>query len=147
LRRHELDPSRLVLEITETAVVTDIDKATRALDRLRDAGLRISLDDFGQGQTSLGFLARLPVSELKIDRAFVTPMSTDVANAAIVRSVIELAHNLGMAVVAEGAEDASTVDALRVVECDTVQGFTIAGPMPAADVAGWVRSSATMQTR
>jgi EAL domain-containing protein (putative c-di-GMP-specific phosphodiesterase class I) len=99
-----LPNGRLLLELTETALFTDIDRGTAVLERLSSAGVPISLDDFGQGQTSLGFLSRLPLRELKIDRAFVTDMLQDAAHAAIVRSVIELAHNLGFVVVAEGVE-------------------------------------------
>jgi diguanylate cyclase (GGDEF)-like protein len=132
-------PERLVLEITETALFVDVDRASGTLDQLRDAGIRISLDDFGQGQTSLGFLSRLPIHELKVDRQFVSTMCTDDANAAIVRSVVDLAHNLGMHVVAEGAEDPETVVALRLMGCDTVQGYTVARPMPSEALLTWAQ--------
>ena len=108
------------------------------LRRLNAAGIRISLDDFGQGQTSLSYLAQLPLTELKIDRAFVSSMLTDPSNGAIVRSVIELAHNLGILVVAEGVEDPSTLDALRGLRCDVAQGYVLARPMPAAALPAWL---------
>ncbi len=133
-----LPNGRLLLEITETAPFTDIERATAVLQRLSAAGVPISLDDFGQGQTSLGFLSRLPLRELKIDRAFVTDMLTDSAHAAIVRSVIELAHNLGFAVVAEGVEDTLTMAALADLGCDAAQGYVLSRPMPAGALLGWV---------
>lgn len=135
-----LPARRLVLEVTETAVFADLEKATRELHRLRDAGIRISLDDFGQGSTSLGYLGRLPLSELKIDRAFVTDMSTQSGNAAIVRSLIDLAHNLGMSVVAEGVEDETTLVTLRNGGCDVAQGYVLARPMGAGALMEWLRA-------
>ena len=98
------DPRRLDLEITETAIMHDFEQAHEAIFTLKSLGCGISLDDFGQGQTSLGYLSRLPLRELKIDRAFVTDMARDEPHAAIVRSVVELAHNLGLRVVAEGVQ-------------------------------------------
>jgi diguanylate cyclase (GGDEF)-like protein len=133
-----LPNDRLLLEITETALFTDLERATAVLQRLSAAGVPISLDDFGQGQTSLGFLSRLPLQELKIDRAFVTDMLTDTAHSAIVRSVIELAHNLGFVVVAEGVEDNQTMVELGVMRCDAAQGYVLARPLPAADLLGWI---------
>jgi diguanylate cyclase (GGDEF)-like protein len=133
-----LPPSRLLLEVTETALFTDVERAMTELRRLNAAGIRISLDDFGQGQTSLSYLAQLPLTELKIDRAFVSSMLTDPSNGAIVRSVIELAHNLGILVVAEGVEDPSTLDALRGLRCDVAQGYVLARPMPAAALPAWL---------
>src|SRR5262249_25776073 len=93
-------PQRVILEITETALLTDPQRAATCLSRLHSAGVRISIDDFGAGQTSLGYLASLPITELKIDKAFVLSMTTDARNAAIVRSVIELGHSLGFTVTA-----------------------------------------------
>ncbi|HEY5032605.1 MAG TPA: EAL domain-containing protein [Actinomycetes bacterium] len=129
---------RLLLEITETALFTDVDRATAVLERLSRAGVPISLDDFGQGQTSLGFLSRLPLQELKIDRTFVTDMLADTSHSAIVRSVIELAHNLGFVVVAEGVEDEPTMRALFEMGCDAAQGYVLARPMPAGRLLGWM---------
>jgi diguanylate cyclase (GGDEF)-like protein len=129
---------RLLLEITETALFTDVDRATAVLERLSRAGVPISLDDFGQGQTSLGFLSRLPLHELKIDRTLVTDMLSDASHSAIVRSVIELAHNLGFVVVAEGVEDEPTMRALFTMGCDAAQGYVLARPMPAGRLLGWM---------
>ncbi|MCU1624972.1 MAG: diguanylate cyclase [Frankiales bacterium] len=119
---------RLLVEITETALLVDPDRAAESLTRLAAAGVRISIDDFGAGQTSLGYLAALPVHELKIDRAFVTAMDTDSRNAAIVRSVIDLGHNLGFSVTAEGVETAAVLADLQAADCDSVQGFFLARP-------------------
>ncbi len=133
-----LEPGRLVLEITETALFTDVERATASLHRLDGAGVPISLDDFGQGQTSLGYLSRLPLRELKVDRAFVTDLTRVPTNAAIVRSLVDLAHNLGFVVVAEGVEDAHTLTELGDMGCDFAQGFLMARPMPAADLTTWM---------
>ena len=112
------------------------------LTELAQAGVRISLDDFGRGQTSLGYLSALPVHELKIDRSFVTDMCVNVAHAAIVRSIIDLGHNLSMRVVAEGIETDEVLDVLRGVGCDLAQGFLLARPMPASTLDHWLERSA-----
>ena len=125
----DVDPRRVILEITETALLADPERAARTLCTLSERGVRISIDDFGAGQTSLGYLARLPVSELKIDKAFVLAMSDDPRNAAIVRSVIELGHSLGFTVTAEGVETAASLQDLVDAECDLVQGYLLARPM------------------
>ncbi|MCU1601295.1 MAG: diguanylate cyclase/phosphodiesterase [Frankiales bacterium] len=128
LIRTRTSPRRLLVEITETALVADPTRAAESLTRLAHAGVRISIDDFGAGQTSLGYLAALPVHELKIDRAFVMAMDSDPRNAAIVRSVIDLGHNLGFSVTAEGVETASVLADLQAAECDSVQGYYLARP-------------------
>jgi diguanylate cyclase (GGDEF)-like protein len=134
----DLGSGRLILEITETALFTDVERATLALQRLSASGVPISLDDFGQGQTSLGYLSRLPLAELKIDREFVTDMLTDRPHAAIVRSLVDLAHNLGFSVVAEGVEDAATVGLLQEVGCDAAQGFVLSKPLPPELLVDWL---------
>jgi diguanylate cyclase (GGDEF)-like protein len=130
--------SRLVLEITETAVFADLERATAALAQLSGAGIAISLDDFGQGQTSLGYLSRLHLAELKIDRAFVRDMLTDEAHATIVSSLVGLAHNLGLTVVAEGVEDDATRRALADLGCDEGQGYGLAKPMDPRRLDEWL---------
>jgi diguanylate cyclase (GGDEF)-like protein len=127
-------PGRVILELTETALLADPASAARTLARLHDAGLRVSIDDFGAGQTSLSYLVALPISELKIDKAFVLSMLTDPRNAAIVRSVIDLGHSLGFAVTAEGVETSEALQQLTRYGCDTVQGFFLARPMSSADL-------------
>jgi EAL domain-containing protein (putative c-di-GMP-specific phosphodiesterase class I) len=129
---------RLLLEINETALVADPERAARGLRRLADAGVRVSLDDFGQGQTSLAFLSTLPLHEVKIDKGFVLDMLEDTAHAAIVRSVIELAHNLDFEVVAEGVETEQILAAITDLGCDLAQGFLLARPMPAERLPAWL---------
>jgi EAL domain-containing protein (putative c-di-GMP-specific phosphodiesterase class I) len=108
--------------------------------------VKISLDDFGQGQTSLGYLSALPLHELKIDRSFVGDMLDNPAHAAIVRSMIDLGHNLDLRVVGEGVESEETLAILHDSGCDIVQGFLLARPMPAADVAAWIRAASPQHT-
>ena len=148
LARAGLDPHRLVVEITETALLTDPVAAERTLTELNAAGVRISIDDFGAGQTSLGYLATLPVSELKIDKAFVMPMIDDDRKAAIVQSVIELGHSLGFTVTAEGVESGEALARLTASSCDTVQGYFLAKPVDPADLgAGIARATEALQSR
>jgi diguanylate cyclase (GGDEF)-like protein len=138
LARVDADPDWLLLEITETALVTDGARAAAVLGELSAAGLRLSLDDFGQGYTSLSQLNDLPLSELKIDKSFVLNMLQSPGDAAIVRSVIDLAHNLGMDVVAEGVEQAEAVQGLLDLGCDITQGYWLCRPLPAAEIAPWL---------
>ncbi|MCU1587527.1 MAG: Phytochrome-like protein cph2 [Frankiales bacterium] len=134
--------SRLIVEMTETALLTDPGRAEAALRALADAGVRISIDDFGAGQTSLGYLATLPVHELKIDRVFVQGMETEPRSAAIARSIIELAHNLGFEVVAEGVETGAVMALLAEAGCDLVQGYYLARPESEAAMAVRLRDGA-----
>ena len=134
LAETQTPPQRVILEITETALLTDPQRAAMCLSRLHGAGVRISIDDFGAGQTSLGYLASLPITELKIDKAFVLSMTSDARNAAIVRSVIELGHSLGFTVTAEGVETQQALEYLAAASCDTVQGFLLARPAAAAEL-------------
>jgi diguanylate cyclase (GGDEF)-like protein len=131
-------PDRLTLEITETAILADPARAAEVLGDLRDAGVQASIDDFGQGQTSLSYLSVLPVHELKVDRQFVAEMLDNPAHAAIVRSIVDLGHNLGMQVVAEGVETEAVRDALRRTGCDVMQGWFVARPMSAAALPAWL---------
>jgi diguanylate cyclase (GGDEF)-like protein len=142
LSNHDVAPERLIIEVTETALLTDPARAARVLTDLAEAGVTISLDDFGRGHTSLGYLSALPVHELKIDRSFVTDMRENRAHAAIVRSIIDLGHNLSMRVVAEGIETDDVVATLRQYNCDIAQGFLLARPMPAEDLDRWLVQTA-----
>jgi diguanylate cyclase len=135
-------PQRLVLEVTETSFITDTRRAAMLLRRLHEGGVRVSIDDFGQGYTSLSLLGHLPVSELKIDRGFVAAMQASSEDHAIVASVIELGHHLGLTVVAEGVETPAVLAELRALGCDVAQGFLFAPPMPAADVRAWLLARA-----
>jgi EAL domain-containing protein (putative c-di-GMP-specific phosphodiesterase class I) len=125
LRRHELDPHRLELEITESTMLADPLRTKSALEKLSAMGVRISLDDFGTGYSSLAYLTRLPLDELKIDRSFVLNMLEDTDHAVIVRSTIDLGRNLGLEVVAEGVESAAIWDELGRLGCDVAQGLLL----------------------
>jgi EAL domain-containing protein (putative c-di-GMP-specific phosphodiesterase class I) len=138
LTAHGVEPARLVLEITESTLMTDPARALRVLDALDALGVRISIDDFGTGYSSLARLKDLPVHELKIDRAFVTSMQTIHSDAVIVRSTIDLARNLGLAVVAEGVEDRSVLNELGDLGCDAAQGYYLSRPVPPAELLVWL---------
>jgi diguanylate cyclase len=143
VRASGVSAERLLLEITETAFVTDPERAGRSLRQLAAAGVRISLDDFGCGQTSLGYLSTLPLHEVKIDKSFVMDMLDDHSHGAIVRSVIDLAHNLGFEVVAEGVETELVLAELTALGCDIAQGYLLARPMPAGDLPSWLEAQET----
>jgi diguanylate cyclase (GGDEF)-like protein/PAS domain S-box-containing protein len=141
LRSSDLRPDRLQIEVTESAVMTDPTRAADVLSRLTSQGVEVSIDDFGTGYSSLGLLRRLPVHELKIDKSFVMGMAgSGSGDTAIVRSTADLAHNLGLSVVAEGVENEWTLDQLSSLGCDEAQGYHIARPMPSADLRGWLGS-------
>ncbi|HLJ68827.1 MAG TPA: EAL domain-containing protein, partial [Chloroflexota bacterium] len=133
----DTDPSRLIVEITESALMLDPDRALKTLSDLHDAGVWTSIDDFGTGYSSLGYLRRLPVDEIKIDKSFVIDMATNRDDASIVRSVISLGHNLGLHVVAEGVENRRALDMLVEMECDLAQGFFLSKPLAAGDLIEW----------
>jgi diguanylate cyclase (GGDEF)-like protein len=135
IARAGVAPGSLTVEITESGVMTDPEAAIAMLWGLRRIGVRLSVDDFGTGYSSLAYLKRLPVDEVKLDKSFVLNMTSDPDDAAIVRSTIELAHNLGLQLVAEGVENQETLELLASLGCDVAQGFHLARPMPAADLA------------
>ena len=128
----------LELEITESAIISDPERAQATLERIRALGVRVAIDDFGTGFSSLSHLKRLPLNALKIDVSFVRQMLASAADRAIVESTVHLAHDLGLEVVAEGIEDAATWEALRAHGCDEGQGYFIARPMAASDAAAWL---------
>jgi diguanylate cyclase (GGDEF)-like protein len=134
LAKYKLPPSRLILEITENVVMADPARTLEILERLRALGVGLSLDDFGTGHSSLAYLRQLQVDELKIDRSFVTDMVRDGQNAAIVRSTIELAHAVGVRIVAEGVEDADTLFELKAMGADEAQGFYLSPAVPAPEI-------------
>ncbi|MBK9132652.1 MAG: EAL domain-containing protein [Gammaproteobacteria bacterium] len=138
---HEGRPVQLRLEITETVIMPGSAHALEVLNRLSAQGVRISIDDFGTGYSSLAYLKRLPIDEVKIDKSFVSAMAFDNDDAVIVRSTIDLAHNIGLRVVAEGVEDRATYDLLAGMRCDSVQGFYISRPLEADDLLTWLRKS------
>ena len=141
LQRTDMPADRLVVEITETALMADPERAAIGLGRLSAAGVRISIDDFGRGNTSLGYLASLPVHELKIDRSFIHDIDANQAHSAIVRSIVELGHNLSLQVVGEGVETDDVLDALESAGCDVAQGFLLARPMPIGQLEGWLAAA------
>jgi EAL domain-containing protein (putative c-di-GMP-specific phosphodiesterase class I) len=125
-----LEGSCLTLDVTETVYVRTLEGNTRVLDRLRAMGVKISIDDFGMGYSSLSYLKKLPADALKIDKSFVRGLGDDIEDTAIVRMIIELAHTLGMEVVAEGVEDEKQVALLEEMGCDFAQGFHFSKPLP-----------------
>lgn len=137
LTRHGVPAGLLVLEVTESAIMTEPLRAQQLLARLSVQGVGISVDDFGAGYTSLGQLKTLPIDELKIDRSFVTSMTEFGSNALIVQSIVDLAHNLGLTVVAEGIEDEPTLRGLAAFGCDVGQGYHLSAPLPADAFYAW----------
>jgi diguanylate cyclase (GGDEF)-like protein/PAS domain S-box-containing protein len=129
LLRHRLPADRLTLEITEGTIVSDPGRTRAALAKLSELGVRISVDDFGIGYTSLGYLAQLRLDQIKVDRSFVMAMATDEDKAAIVRSIVKLGHDLGLEVVAEGVETEGAWESLERLGCDTIQGYYVSRPL------------------
>ena len=138
LNQHSVSSGRLKLEVTETALMEEPDNVINALHRLNAMGLRISIDDFGIGYSSLTYLQQLPVNELKIDKSFGLSLIDDANSVVIVRSTIDLAHKLGLRVVAEGVESKDTLDLLNQLGCDAVQGYYLGKPMPMSEMLDWV---------
>ncbi|MDX8402103.1 MAG: EAL domain-containing protein [Mariprofundaceae bacterium] len=130
LARHGVPPEAMVAEITERGFIADPDRALGTLQHLHDLGIAVSIDDFGTGYSSLAYLKDMPVSELKIDRSFIASMNSDAGSLTIVQAVIQMAHFLGMDVTAEGVEHEQDVQRLEMMDCDLVQGYFIAKPMP-----------------
>ena len=143
---HALPPTCLELEITETAI-TDFDGIPPALVRLRGLGVQISIDDFGVGQSSLARLRELPIDRLKLDRTFMAELDPRARGAQIVRAMVELAHALGLEVVAEGVELAEQLDFLRKVGCDIVQGYAVARPMGPDELRYWMTARPALPGR
>ena len=144
LRARRLPPEALQLEITESMIMSDPDRALLTITELSNLGVQLAVDDFGTGYSSLDYLSRLPIDELKIDRSFVSPMLTDPSNLIIVRSTINLAHDLRLAIIAEGVEDAETLAHLDQLGCDRVQGFHLGRPMSADAFDAWMRDERTI---
>ena len=146
LAQHAVKPSALGLEITESGIMEDPQRALATVRRLYNMGFTMSIDDFGTGYSSLAYLKRLPLHELKIDRSFVSAMADDPTDMNIVRSTIDLAHNLGLRVVAEGVENAKIFALLGRLGCDYAQGYGIAKPMPESAFGAWARDWAQMES-
>ena len=141
LAEHQVPPGLLCLEITESGFMEDPANAQKVLDRLAESGVRLSIDDYGTGYSSLSYIMRLPVQELKIDQSFISRMASDAEISTIVRSTIDLGHNLGLKVVAEGVEDASVWNMLRALGCDDAQGYFMSKPLPPGALAQWIRAN------
>ena len=141
MNRYQAEPHWLSLEITESAIMTDPKSALEVLNQLRNKGLRMSIDDFGTGYSSLAYLKKLPVNELKIDKSFITDMENNPDDAVIVRSTIDLGHNMGLTVIAEGVENQATWDALAHMGCDAIQGYFVSRPLAAETLENWLQTS------
>jgi EAL domain-containing protein (putative c-di-GMP-specific phosphodiesterase class I) len=147
LREHRASAPRLLLEVTESAIMREPQLAAQVMQQLRTAGVRFAIDDFGTGHSSLAQLHQLPVDELKIDRSFVTDLERSPSNQAIVRTTIELGHSLGLKVVAEGIETPQVWSTLLRLGCDLAQGYLISRPMPVDAVPGWLQSQRAQVAR
>lgn len=134
----------LILEITESTIMADPDRAMEVLTQLGGMGVRLAIDDFGTGYSSLAYLKRLPANEIKIDKSFVLRMSEDQDDATIVRSIVDLGHNLGLEVVAEGVEDCEAWNLLAALGCDMAQGYFISPPLPAPELERWLDKQAQL---
>lgn len=134
LDERDLSPDLLTIEITEDLLLDDVDRTRQVLDSLRGRGTRVAIDDFGSGYSALGYLCELPIDEVKLDRQFIAPIVDDARAAAVVRAVVDLAHELGMTVVAEGVENDDTTTMLRDYGCDVAQGFHFSPPLIGAEL-------------
>lgn len=141
LRQHRVTPDCLAVEITESAIMVDPSRAVEILSKIHGLGIQISIDDFGAGYSSLSYLRKLPVDRLKVDKSFVINVTQSEDDAAIVRSTIELAHSLGLEVVAEGVESREAYDRLVEWGCDTAQGYYISKPLPIGEFTHWLNES------
>jgi EAL domain-containing protein (putative c-di-GMP-specific phosphodiesterase class I) len=139
---HGIEPQQLKLEITESMVMQDAEHGIAVMKELAALGVRVSLDDFGTGYSSLSNLKRFPLSELKIDQSFVRELTTHTQDAAIVKAIIAVGHNLGLTVIAEGVETQEQLDFLFQADCNAIQGYHIGKPMSSADLATRLRGQA-----
>jgi diguanylate cyclase (GGDEF)-like protein len=146
LERHHVPPDRLIVEVTESAAMADPHRAVAVLTALRATGVGVSVDDFGTGNASIEYLTKLPASEIKIDRSFITDMLEDPRAEAIVHSTIDLARNLGLKIVAEGIETEAVLNRLSELGCDTGQGYLISRPRPAEQLTSTLNGSAQIRS-
>jgi diguanylate cyclase (GGDEF)-like protein/PAS domain S-box-containing protein len=147
LRRHDLPPEMLEIEMTESAVMQEVDSAVGGLCELARQGVRLAVDDFGTGHSNLSRLGQLPITSIKIDRSLITSIATQPRDAAIVGAVIEIAHTLGAQVIAEGVETAQQLAILRMSRCDFLQGYLLCRPLPADSFLTWVKQHSTNDAR
>jgi len=144
LREYDVPANLLTLEVTETEIMADLGAATKVLDELSARGIKLGIDDYGTGYSSLQYLHQLPVNELKIDRSFVTNLPNEASNRIIVRSSIQMAHSLGLYVIAEGAEDELTCAMLAEAQCDFIQGYYLSKPQKPAELQEWLLGGAKL---
>ena len=136
-----IDPSSLILEVTEGAMMMNPKKSLEILNEFHQLGFGVSIDDFGTGFSSLAYLKNLPADEINIDKSFVMNMANDSKDASIVKAAVDLGHTLDLKIVAEGVEDEKTLDLLAEMGCDFAQGFYMAKPMPGDDLIAWMEDS------
>ena len=136
--KHHVNPDKIQLEITESVILADTKRALKTINELDMMGIKISIDDFGTGYSSLAYLKEIPVDELKIDKSFVMDVEENDNDAVIVKSTIDLAHNLGLKVTAEGVETKGALDLLDILDCEYAQGFYISRPIPTDKIVSWV---------
>ncbi len=146
VQRTGVDPKQIVLELTESMVMQDVDTTRMSLVALKNLGLSLSLDDFGTGYSSLSYLRRFPIDELKIDRSFINDIHSNEDDAAIASAIVAMAHSLGLAVVAEGVECKEQADLLAGMGCSQAQGYFYARPMPAQAFLDRVRAQPSAAT-
>jgi len=147
LKKHDFPPDKLILEVIESAVIEDMHQTIVTLEALNEHGVNLSLDDFGTGYSSLSYLKKLPIHELKIDRSFVTEMNQDKEDRVIVETTMAIAHQLGLRVVAEGIEDAETLQSLTGMKCELGQGYFIKKPMNLETLYTWLRENPEFATQ
>ena len=138
LKKYDTGAEKLELEITESALMHDLSRAGKILKKLNDMGIRLAIDDFGTGFSSLNYLKTLPVDTIKIDKSFIMDMQINSKDRAVVKTIIELGHNLGCRVVAEGVEDQATLDSLAQLGADRIQGFYFSKPLPTNEFIAWI---------
>ena len=146
LAENELPAETLDLEITESLLMTDREIAVQVLSELRMQGISISIDDFGTGYSSLGRLKSLPLDTLKIDRSFITDVTTDPNSASLVLALVTLAHNLGLKVIAEGVETEEQLNFLKLIRCDEYQGYLLSKPVPRSEFLELVKRCSSGST-
>lgn len=140
--RYKVAPEQLTLELTETAMMRDVEQCTKTLYALKKAGINIAIDDFGTGYSSLTYLANLPLHSLKIDQEFISGWETTPRSRSIVKSTINMANGLNLRTTAEGVESKIWLSELKELGCNEAQGYGIAKPMPLDDISGWLNDNA-----
>jgi EAL domain-containing protein (putative c-di-GMP-specific phosphodiesterase class I) len=143
LRNSPINPNDLELEVTETAIMTDLDRGARQLKLLRSLGVQIALDDFGTGHSSLAYLQTLPIDRLKIDRMFVKDITSSDEHPVLLATIIQMGASIGCQVIAEGIETVEQALALSSMNCEEAQGFLFSKPLPPADLVRWVAARTT----